>query len=58
MKINYKIPNGFIEDLERMFPAIEIKADTSLQEIYFNAGVRKVVNTLKTIKEKQSKEVN
>lgn len=47
-----------MEDLERLFPAIEVKPDTSLQEIYFNAGVRKVVNTLKTIKEKQTKEVN
>lgn len=58
MNGNYKLTDSFIEDLEKMFPAIEIKADTSLQEIYFNAGVRKVVNTLKTIKEKQSKEVN
>lgn len=58
MKINYKLTDKFMEDLERLFPAIEVKPDTSLQEIYFNAGVRKVVNTLKTIKEKQAKEVN
>ena len=58
MKINYKLTDKFMEDLERLFPAIEVKPDTSLQEIYFNAGVRKVVNTLRAIKEKQAKEVN
>lgn len=58
MKINYKLTSHFIADLEKMFPAIEIKPDTNLQEIYFNAGVRKVVDTLKRMKDKQDKEVN
>lgn len=58
MKISSKITDSFISELEKLFPAIEVKPDTSLQEIYFNAGVRKVVNTLRTIKEKQAKEVN
>lgn len=57
MNGNYKLTDSFIEDLEKMFPAIEIKSDTSLQEIYYNAGVRKVVETLKRIKDKQNKEV-
>lgn len=58
MKTNYKLTDNFISDLEKFFPPIEIKPDTSLQEIYFNAGVRKVVETLKNIKAKQEKEVN
>lgn len=57
MNGNYKLTDSFIEDLEKMFPAIEIESDTSLQEIYYNAGVRKVVETLKRIKDKQNKEV-
>ncbi len=58
MKINYRLTDSFIADLERIFPAIEIEPDTSLQEIYFNAGVRKVIDTLKRMKEKQDREVN
>lgn len=58
MKINYKLTSHFIADLERIFPAIEIEPDTGLQEVYFNAGVRKVIDTLKRMKEKQDREVN
>lgn len=58
MKNKYKLTDNFIADLERIFPSIEIKPDTSLQEIYFNAGVRKVVDTLKRLKEKQEMEIN
>ena len=51
----YKIPEQLISDLEKLFPDKEIIPEDSLQEIFYYAGVRRVIDTLKRMKTKQDK---
>lgn len=41
--------------LKKLFPKQEITPETSMQEMYFWAGVAKVITTLETLMTKQEK---
>ena len=54
MKINtYKIPQGLIDDLERIYPELRVTPQTTLEEVYYHGGIRAIIQQIKTMKSKQ-----
>lgn len=49
------IDKALMDYLKRLFPEREITPESSMQEMYFWAGVAKVITTLETLMAKQEK---
>lgn len=53
MNITPVITKDLIEYLKRLFPKHDVAPESSMQEIYYNAGIYRVINTLEAVREKQ-----
>lgn len=49
------ITEDLIRYLKKLFPKQNIHPESSMQEIYYNAGIDRVITTLETLMTKQEK---